>query len=209
MRLIDFTGRTFGQLTVIKRAANKNGRVHWHCQCTCGKFCDVAANNLDRGNSQSCGCRVVDLAKKHFTTHGKTRTAEYNIWNKMKERCYIVNSPRFHDYGGRGIKILWNSFEEFYKDMGPRPSPKHSIERKDNDGHYGKENCKWATYTEQANNKRTNINLTFQGRTQSARKWAQEFNINYLTLYQRIKNHWPIEIALTTPAHIGRNQYSR
>lgn len=90
-------------------------------------------------------------------THGMTNTSEYRSWHHMKGRCLNPKDYDYKNYGGRGIDICqdWvDSFESFYKDMGPKPSRNHSLERIDNSKGYNKENCKWATRKEQNNNQR-------------------------------------------------------
>jgi hypothetical protein len=94
--------------------------------------------------------------------HGKRGTKEYNAWQAMKQRCTGRAKRNYHRYGGRGIKVCkrwFNSFENFYKDMGPKPSPKHSLDRINNNGNYTPKNCRWASFTEQAFNRRNNVSI--------------------------------------------------
>lgn len=127
----------------------------------------------------------------------------YNAWYDMVHRCDDPQHPAYKDYGGRGIKVCpqWRSnFEQFCKDVGPRPSTQHSIERIDNQRGYGPRNVRWATKSEQANNRRSNCLLTYQGRTQTAVQWARElFPHNPHRIQTRLCKGWPVERALTTP----------
>jgi hypothetical protein len=117
----------------------------------------------------------------------------------MRQRCSNPNTDRYEHYGGRGIAICerWQSFEDFYADMGPRPSPKHSIDRIDVDGDYEPGNCRWATPAEQARNKRSNLMLTHDGRTQTITEWARETRIPLMTISRRLKSGWPVDRALS------------
>ncbi len=126
----------------------------------------------------------------------------------MKQRCY---NPRFHkyaDYGARGIKVCerWrDSFEAFLGDMGPKPSPRHTLDRKENDGDYTPENCRWATSLEQGANKRSNVRLEYDGRTQSISEWARELGIKAGTISYRIRKGWSVAETLTkVPAYGNR-----
>ena len=133
--------------------------------------------------------------------HGKTETAEYRTWTKIKERCYNANSDRFKDYGGRGIKVCdrWlHSFENFLADMGLKPTPKHSIERNQNDGDYAPDNCVWATPKQQGNNRRDNHVLTFNGQTLTVTEWAETTGIERNAIYYRLRAGWGVEKALST-----------
>jgi hypothetical protein len=134
-------------------------------------------------------------------THGLTKSAEYGIWSAMKRRCYNTHCQDYPSYGGRGIKVCeaWLKFENFYADMGPRPSSAHSIDRLDNNGDYEPGNCRWSTPIAQARNTRRNVRLTFNGKTQTISEWAYELGFSQRTLQTRLKRGWPIEAALTTP----------
>jgi hypothetical protein len=121
----------------------------------------------------------------------------------MINRCTNVNNEAYNDYGGRGITVCdrWlNSFEAFYEDMGPRPSPNHSIDREENDLGYYKDNCRWATRVEQNNNRRDNVYYEHNGITKTISEWASEYGIEYRKLYRRlIRDKWDFERAINTP----------
>lgn len=150
MRRKDFTGQKFGRLMVTGYTGRKRG-LHYEvlCLCECGNILETATTSLVQGSRVSCGC--------HQIKHGMCDSQEYSSWKGMKSRCYVTSNARYHDYGGRGIEVCerWrNSFENFYADMGGKPTPLHSIEREDVNGHYEPGNCVWATPAEQSRNKR-------------------------------------------------------
>ncbi len=120
----------------------------------------------------------------------------------MWSRCTNPKDPYFDAYGGRGIGVCrrWERFEDFFTDMGKRPSSKHSLERKNNNLGYSKSNCRWATAKEQGNNRRTGRLLTLNGKTQTVANWAREVGMLSRTIRYRIDvMGWPAEKALTTP----------
>lgn len=160
----DLLGHRFGRLIVIREngSVRRNGAivgVCWECQCECGNIVTVAADSLQRGNTQSCGCLRLERLKAKTTVHGQSGTPEYYSWGGMIQRCTNPNNPQYSNYGGRGIKVCkrWLKFENFFKDMGKRPDGL-TLERKDTNGNYDLPNCKWATLTEQNRNQRVKKN---------------------------------------------------
>lgn len=144
-------------------------------------------------------------------THGMSHIREYWVLAGMKRRCYNKNEKAYTNYGGRGITICdrWlNSFLAFYEDMGARPSPKHSIERIDNDGNYEPSNCRWATHQEQANNNRWNKPITINGITKNIERWRRDLSLPNSTYQNRINRGWSIEKALLTPRMTQYSKYN-
>lgn len=143
--------------------------------------------------------------------HGLRGTAIYNIWVNMRRRCHDPSSHAYVDYGARGIAVCdrWmNDVAAFSADMGPRPSPKHMVERVNNDLGYSPENCIWATQKEQANNRRTTRLITYKGKTQCLLDWSKEIGVDHKTLERRIAKGWSLEVALSPSKFLKRRELS-
>lgn len=204
-KLIDLTGQRFGRLVVLERAAHAKGeRVRWRCKCDCGKVTIVLSDKLRCGETRSCGCLQKEIVSRYNTKHKKCDEKLYRIWNDIKQRTGNKNNPRYADYGARGITVCaeWQNdflaFRTWALTHGYQEGL--SIDRIDNDKGYSPDNCRWTTDIQQANNKRNNHIVTYQGKSLTLAEWAKELNISYTALKQRInKLGWSIERALTTP----------
>jgi len=188
-RFIDLTGQRFDRLLVQERGPNsKSGKVQWKCLCDCGKTIMAFACHLRRKCTRSCGCLRREMLQATHTIHGNYKIPEYHVYWDMRRRCNDPDSPQYSYYGGRGITVSWERFEDFFADMGPRPTPKHTVERRDNDGPYSKENCYWATRLEQANNKRSNHFVEFNGQKMTMAQLARVTGLPYDTVRWRVKH---------------------
>lgn len=180
--LKDETGKSYGNWLVLRRAAsNKGTAAAWVVRCTCGVIREVSGGTLRSGASTrctSCGPRP--------STHGMSRTPEYETWIGMWKRCEKASYIGYPNYGGRGISVSarWKSFSAFFADMGPRPAG-HTLERTNNNRGYSKANCVWADRWVQANNCRSNVKVTFAGRKLGIAEWAREFGLSPQTVYYR------------------------
>lgn len=194
----DLTGERFGRLLVEGTGGyNKHHQLYWKCECECGNYKRVLGSLLRTGMTQSCGCLKKESIAKVNYKHGMAKTPIFNIWWSMMQRCYDKNSHAYNRYGARGINIStkWQSFEGFYADMGDKPE-KMSLERIDNNGDYCKENVKWATSKEQANNRSTSKFIEHNGKTQTIAQWADEVGIKMATLWARVNRGMPFEKAI-------------
>jgi len=207
-KLKNLVGQVFGLWTVISFShfAKTGGRQrpYWNCRCDCGNEGVVRGDILKNGGSKSCGCYRKDrslIPLPEYSYEEAYKRAK-SIYKHMKQRCSNINETSFNNYGARGIKICnrWlQSFENFYEDMGPAPSNKHSIDRINNDGNYEPSNCRWATVAENNRNKRTTHFITYKNKTQCVTDWSNELGISSYALFARLRNGWTEEEALTIP----------
>lgn len=184
---LQYAGQRFGRWFVLSDLPGSTQR-RVVARCDCGSEKTVHIGNLISGMSRSCGCLTVETCRARATTHGKSGTAIYNVWQGMIARCQRVGDARWVDYGGRGITVCerWQTFENFYADMGDKPTGR-SLDRIDNDGNYEPGNCRWATQKEQCSNTRRNVWLTWQGRTMHASDWAKELGVSRQRIEQRLR----------------------
>lgn len=198
---INMIGKKYGRLTVIEElGVDARGEYTWLCKCECGKTVVRKGGDIRSGATRSCGC----IHQESITKHGMSDTRLYSIWHAMNQRCSNENNDRFADYGGRGIKVFseWENFEAFRDWALANGYQDHlTIDRKDNDGDYCPDNCRWITNKEQQNNRRNNRLLEFNGELKTVQEWAEETGINQSTLRKRIRSGWTIERALTAPVN--------
>jgi hypothetical protein len=202
----DLEGRVFGGLTVVGFGGyyeRRNRRyARWSCRCECGSIKTIRGSDLTSGRVVSCGCRKAARAKTLNLTHGRRASKEYRSWCAMIARCTRPANVSYPGYGGRGITVCqeWrDSFETFVSDVGPAPSPRHSLDRIDANGNYEPGNCRWATMKEQARNTRRNRLLTLNGETLTMAEWAERLGTSPQTLAMRLKLGWTHHRVLTFP----------
>ena len=165
------TGKRYGRLTALYALPpHPTLRRQWVFRCECGVEKAIDGYHVRKGRIVSCGCylaevistpeakaRIAALAGTSTRTHGKSKTPVYAVWKTMRQRCNNPGNKDYLHYGGRGIFIAleWDNFEVFEKDMGPRPKG-FTLERVNNEGGYTPDNCVWADWTTQQNNRRSN-----------------------------------------------------
>lgn len=192
----DLKGRRFGRLLVLRVAQERlKGKLCWVCLCDCGVVKTLPAARLLAGNAKSCSCLAKEVASARLKTHGMSKTPPFDAWKAMRERCNNVNCRAYPNYGGRGITVCaeWQeSFESFWRDMGPTYKEGLTLERVNNEtGNYCKENCSWETYKVQNNNRRNNVWVTTPSGEMTVTQASEHFGIKTSTLEARIRKGVP------------------
>lgn len=207
----NFVSETFGRLTAIgpkfQLPIGGKQRGCQVCQCTCGDTSVYITNALTGQRIKQCKRCAIKQARESHKIHGETnKTKEFTAWWNMKRRCHDPKATGYADWGGRGIRVCdrWQEpngqgYLNFLEDMGRCPPECNSIERKEVNGNYYADNCKWATVHEQARNKRNTVHITAFGKTQCLADWAVEYGLSRNTLKGRLERGWLVEDALTTP----------
>ncbi len=206
-RVKDLTGRRFGRL-VAKRWAgvNKHRQSMWLCLCDCGEKVAVNANNLTGDKTKSCGCLYLDTRKTCSATHGGCYEPEYGNWRGMMKRCYDPKHKSYYRYGAKGVKVqeTWHDYLRFKEyvlaHLGKRPSPSHSIDRFPNQsGNYEEGNIRWATPSQQQRNMKSNVMLTYDGKTLCIAAWTEIKGWSRSKIQNRRRAGWNDERILSTP----------
>lgn len=210
MKIIcDISGQKFGLVTAINVVGkNKAGHTLWRCLCDCGKTKEFSLCALRKGRLNSCGCARYSGRKNRPLRHGFSCADKRSdpivkksqiAWQNMLSRCNRSTSYSFKFYGGRGISVdkRWNEFSAFIEDIGMPPSEGHSLDRRDSNGPYNKNNCRWILLPLQQRNKRGNIYLEINKIRKLLVEWAEEFNVGYQVLYKRVNRGWTGERLLS------------
>lgn len=183
----------YGRLQVLSKIDGK-GRSMYLCLCDCGKEHVTKGIYLKRGTTKSCGCYQAEhrASGDNARTHGKRLSREYKIWADMKQRCHNPNNDKYQWYGARGIAMFegWqNDFAAFFEHIGPRPSPKHEIDRIDNDKGYEPGNVRWTTHAVNVRNRRNTRRVHYKGEMILLEDYAKAEGISYQTAWARMKKH--------------------
>lgn len=204
---LNLAGQKFGELTAVRRAGTRKRSASdvvalWVCRCSCGQEIVAQTRLLRRGKKKACG-----IDGHHYRpTKGKglaqLHSAEYRTFRSMWKRCTGRDLKNARNYKLRGIRICdrWKSFKAFFEDMGPKPTPKHTLDRyPNNDGNYEPGNCRWATTKEQNRNMRRNTVVEYQGERMLLLDVVERLGLNRAAVYGRIKMGWTLADALSIP----------
>ena len=195
-KFVDITGNRYSKLTVVSYAGMRGRQLLWNCVCDCGGECIKYGTQLKYRANQDCGCEY-NLAGEYKAKYAK----EYSHWRSMRNRCLNINSDGYEYYGGAGVKICerWKSFPAFMEDMGPQPTPSHTLDRYPNQtGDYEPNNCRWATPKEQCNNRRNNTLVTIDETTRTMQEWCDIYGVSKNIVCKRLKRGWDAKDAVFT-----------
>ena len=202
--VLNITGQKFGTLTVVARDPinSKSGNAKWICRCDCGNTASVVGSKLRSGHSKTCGCiRFTEKAQGH------SGERIYRIWTCMQNRCNKENNDNYKWYGGRGIKICtsWDNFLNFREwALQSGYNDDLSIDRIDPNLDYFPDNCRWVSMKFQANNKTNNRILKYEGKSYTESQFADNFNLSYHTVVNRLRMGWNLSRIVNTPERDGK-----
>lgn len=210
--MISLEGKVFGLLTVVRREGTYRKYAAWLCRCTCGLEVVVCGDHLRQGRRKACARNGHTWAgAKYPPNFIKEYRSEHRSWEHMFERCRRRGNKNWKNYGGRGITVCarWKDFNLFVADMGRKPTPRHTIERKDVNGNYEPINCKWATQAEQMRNLRRSVYVEVQGVKVLLMDVADKLGLDRQIVYGRLKNGWSLEAALSIPVNRHKNKRNK
>jgi hypothetical protein len=202
-------GLRSGRLTIKKRVGRSDDGYDWLwlSVCDCGRKKKIRGRSLTKSNpTLSCGCLQKEQASDANRTHGGSGSPEYKVWSGMRTRCTNPKQASFKDYGKRGINVCerWKDFSKFLEDMGLRPTPKHTIERVDNDKGYGPDNCKWLPKKDQGKNKTTTQWVTYRKERRTLAEWCDLLDLPLTTIRMRLWRGWAVSEAFEFPITPGK-----
>jgi len=205
MKEIKIDGKRFNRLTAINKIVNFKKHPQWLFKCDCGNYKIIDKYSVMTGETKSCGCFNRELSRQKLTIHGFYGKTFYKRFRGVVGRCNDKTNNAYKMYGAKGIKCLWNSFEEFKQDMYESYKThvekfgegETTIDRIDGNGNYCKENCRWATYEKQAQNTKNNKFITYKGKTGCYSWWEKELGLRRGIISARILDGWDKERALT------------
>jgi hypothetical protein len=194
-------GMTFGNLVVLHRAGHRGKFAAWMCRCTCGVERVVGGQHLRRGKIRSCNTNGHRWKIDRPITLPAEYPSEHQSWSSMHERCGNPNHKKYNVYGGRGITICerWDDFKNFMLDMGRKPDPKFTIERRDVNGNYEPGNCCWIARKDQGRNRRNSVFVVYQGKRMLLLDLVEELGLSRGVVYARLKAGWTLAQAIALP----------
>lgn len=196
-RVRNLATKRFGRIIAIEILERRGSSYYWICECDCGRRKVIRGSHLASGRTKSCGCLnrelVATRSKKHGCAVRDMHTPEYSTWHRMKWRCA---NKTVENYGAKGVLVCdrWmESFEDFYKDMGKKPTAGHTIDRIDSDGDYEPNNCRWATPREQARNRSNSRYVEYYGETVYLSDLCARLGIKYKSAHNSLRNGNSVE----------------
>jgi hypothetical protein len=195
-------GEVHGRLTAIRQtvAATHRNPGRWLFHCTCGNDIERVVGKVRIGHTKSCGCLNREMIAARNRTHGASGTPEWYAWKEMNKRCRNPHVYAYHRYGGRGIRVCakWKkSFSAFLKDVGLKPSVKHSLGRIDNDGNYTPSNVHWEIQRTQARNRHTNLMLFWEGKKRALAEICELTGVDYNRTYRQLRKGVSLKKIIT------------